>query len=445
MKKKFLSVLMAGSLLGTMVLGTMGCGNNDTIETGSTTNETEVSEKAENNEQTVLRFAWWGGEERHNATLEAIARYEEIHPDIKIEAEYSGYDGYQQKLITQLSGDTAADIVQVDWIWLPDLADLFTDMNQFSDIDMSVFDQDFLNMSNIDGKLLGLPTGINTNALMYNKEFADKFDLDMSKQWTWDDVLEYGKKIHEEDENSYLINASSGLAMNMLYWYMEQETGKYWINENYELAYTKEDWTKAFTMYKEWLDAGVIEPMEVSSVYESKPYENPSWTDGNTGTLVNWISDISGMSVNGTLDIHIAPLPVNEEAIGTGIILKPSQIYSIPESSEHKQEAAEFLNWMLTDTEAAEILKDTRGVPAASNARDVLVEKGLLSQEKVDAINRSIELGALDYPNISLGDADSVGIEALQSIGYGIATPEEAAENIMEQMDIVISGLKEKQ
>lgn len=449
MKKKMLSTLLATVLLGMTVL--TGCGEKDT-ETNVNTAASEAggnsaSENVEstgngNDEQTVLRFAWWGGEERHAATLEAIEKYEELHPEIKIEAEYSGYDGYQQKLITQLAGNTAADIVQVDWIWLPDMAYLFTDLNQFSEINTADFDKDFLDMSNRDGKLVGLPTGINTNAWMYNKEFTDQFNLDMTKQWTWDDVLEYGRQIHEEDPDSYLINASSGLAMNMLCWYLEQKTGEYWINENYELAYTQLEWEEAFNMYQKWIEAGVIEPLEVSSVYESRPYENPSWTEGNAGTLVNWISDISGMSVNGTLDIHIANLPTIAEAEGTGIILKPSQIYSVPEACEHKEEAAAFLNWLLTDPEAAVILRDTRGVPAAASARDVLAEKGLLSQEKVDAINHSIEVGALDYPNISLGEADVVGVEALQSIGYGVATPEQAADKLVEQLEIIISNLK---
>ena len=66
----------------------------------------------------VLRFLWWGSESRHKATLDAIKLFEEKNPGIKIKAEYGGTDGYFQKLSTQLTGNTAPDIMQVDYIWL---------------------------------------------------------------------------------------------------------------------------------------------------------------------------------------------------------------------------------------------------------------------------------------------------------------------------------------
>ena len=40
---------------------------------------------------TVLRFAWWGGAARHEATLKAIALFEQQNPGLKIKAEYMGF------------------------------------------------------------------------------------------------------------------------------------------------------------------------------------------------------------------------------------------------------------------------------------------------------------------------------------------------------------------
>ena len=45
----------------------------------------------------LLRFSWWGGDERNEATLKVIEAYEKEHPNVTIEAEYSGDDGYQAK------------------------------------------------------------------------------------------------------------------------------------------------------------------------------------------------------------------------------------------------------------------------------------------------------------------------------------------------------------
>ena len=42
---------------------------------------------------TTIRFSWWGGDVRHQATLAAIDRFEQLNPDVTIEAEYQGFDG----------------------------------------------------------------------------------------------------------------------------------------------------------------------------------------------------------------------------------------------------------------------------------------------------------------------------------------------------------------
>ena len=86
--------------------------------------------------EVVLRFSWWGGDTRHKATLDAIKLFEEKNPGIKIKAEYSGWDGHFEKLSTQITGNTAPDIMQTDWNWLYIFSkngDGFYDLNELKD------------------------------------------------------------------------------------------------------------------------------------------------------------------------------------------------------------------------------------------------------------------------------------------------------------------------
>ena len=203
MKKKVIAMMTAVSIMAGMLTG---CGS----ETGSANDATVAQTKEEGSistentgdgDKVVLRFSWWGGEERHQATLAAIEKYESLNPNVTIEAEYSGFDGYMQKVITQLAGNTAADVVQINWVDMPALADqnLLADLRDMPEIELDAFDESAISPVRFDDKVLGLLTGISTNTLLYNKEFTDKFGLDMTQQWTWDEFLEYGKKIHEEN------------------------------------------------------------------------------------------------------------------------------------------------------------------------------------------------------------------------------------------------------
>jgi hypothetical protein len=89
----------------------------------------------------------------------------ELNPHVKIEGEYQGYDGYQQKIMTQIAGNSAPDIMQLDYPWLPDLAaqgDNFVDLSQESAVDLSQFPQTVLEEYNsVNSKIVALPMGTN--------------------------------------------------------------------------------------------------------------------------------------------------------------------------------------------------------------------------------------------------------------------------------------------
>ena len=59
------------------------------------------------------------------------------NPNVTIEAEYGGFDGYQQKISTQLAGQTAPDIIQLNANWMPDYAnkgDFFIHLQDYPDL-----------------------------------------------------------------------------------------------------------------------------------------------------------------------------------------------------------------------------------------------------------------------------------------------------------------------
>jgi oligogalacturonide transport system substrate-binding protein len=113
---------------------------------------------AQTNSRT-LRFSWWGGSGRHEATLKALRLFEEKNPGIKIKAEYMGFNGYLERLTTQIAGRSEPDVMQINWAWLA----MFSKRgNGFQDLNpligakgLSPFEADDLAYGNVAGKLNG--------------------------------------------------------------------------------------------------------------------------------------------------------------------------------------------------------------------------------------------------------------------------------------------------
>lgn len=93
----------------------------------------------------TLRMNWWGGDSRHQATLEAIKAFEAKYPNIKVEAEYEAFTGHEEKVALALKSGSAADVIQLNMDWLFNYspnATMFVDMNTVSDIiDLTAYDQ----------------------------------------------------------------------------------------------------------------------------------------------------------------------------------------------------------------------------------------------------------------------------------------------------------------
>ena len=167
-----------------MTASLAGCGNSASEETtdgtqssqATATQEAAGTETAENHDPVTLRFMWWGGDERAQATLDVIDKFEQEYPWITIEAEYGSSDGYQEKLTAQLVSGTVADIFQMGTGWMPGYvesnAGYFADFKDFSCVfDLSTFEESILkNNGQFDGHQYGVPTGISGHALIYKQE-----------------------------------------------------------------------------------------------------------------------------------------------------------------------------------------------------------------------------------------------------------------------------------
>jgi oligogalacturonide transport system substrate-binding protein len=244
----------------------------------------------------TMRFVWWGSDVRHQVTLAAIDRYQELHPNITIEAEYQGYDGYLQKLLTQISGRTEPDIIQLDYVWFPDLAargDLFVNLAARKEIDVSPYEASFLSeYCSINGTLISLPMGSNGFGININKTFYTKHNIPLDTVWTWEKIIETGGRIHRANPNEYLFTADS---LKTFFWEacIYSKTGKYWTDDaTFAIQVSRQDLIDGFIIIKRLFESGAAQPLGEGLLFRSQMEQNPKWTNGEIGFILGWSGNI---------------------------------------------------------------------------------------------------------------------------------------------------------
>ena len=452
--------LLAMGLSVTMIAGMLtGCGSSST-ESGDSTASTsqtqsEVTEQntaseisqtaASDDEPITLRFAWWGGDERNAATLEVIEQFEALHPNVTIEAEYGGNDGYHDKLATQLASGTAADIVQVDPETFPQYVstgDYFVNYMDYSNMDLSTFDENYISLEingRYDGKQLGLPTGISGAGILVNQDLADEICIDFTQAYTWDDLLEMGRKVREYDDSMYLLCANKEYIVNLIVFnYGKQLCGSTLFDkETGELNITEEQMAELMQYVKKLYDEGVVAPASYQAAYGGDNLQSDAnWIAGKYVSALTYISTIDVMvAANDSANYSMSQLPMLSGCTEKGWASNTPQVMAVTKTCEHPEMAVEFMNYFFNNETALATLGATRSVPPTENARKICSENGKLSEVTMEGANIAAAAGGTPNDKISSSEeAKTILFDAVETVGYGATTPEEAASEIIDSL-----------
>ena len=410
----------------------------------ATTEEAETMPDLSGLGDVTLRFSWWGGDERNEATMQVIDQFEKLYPNITIEGEYGSSDGYHDKLATQLASGTAADIVQVDPETFPTFInvnpDYFLNLDDL-DIDMSDFSEDYIHKQingYYDGKQLGLPTGIAGGAILVNQDLADEIGVDLSKDnLTWEDWIEMGKKVHEYDDSMYLLCTNKEMIQQTIVnTYCKQLIGGT-IYQDGKLALTQDQLTEVLNYVKELYDSNTVAPASYQASYVGDDIQSDAnWIAGKYVAEICWISTVDVVvAANPTPNYTIGNLPVIADAKDGGWASNTPQVLAITSTCKYPEAAAAFLNYFFNNSEAQETLGATRSVPPTESARKIATENGKLTDIVSEAADKALEVNGTSNDGITGSEEfRTIMSDAVEQIGYGQGTPEDVAADTIDQL-----------
>lgn len=394
--------------------------------------------------QITLRFAWWGSDELNAIKADQIALFEKAHPNIKVAGEPSEYNGYYDKLATQVAGGGAPDALQITYDALP----LYTSKHAIYDlsdeIDQSAFPAGSLDAGIVDGSLYALPTGLGSRGIIINPAVFDAAGVAIpdDTSWTWDDYIKIAKEISEKSADG--IYGSSQIANDQSLMAFARQNGEDLYTAGGKNGVSKKTAETFFAFAKELQASGGSPDASTAAEDGTASLEQSLMGQGKIGMTfapLNFVGIYAGASGQ---DLRILNVP-GDSAGKVGLVLQPTVQYAVSAKSKHPKEAAMLIDFLLNSEQAGPLNKLTLGIPATP-AVLAAIEGDLSESEKAQVafINRLSEAGGvaqnpLVLPTSQLGP---ILTNLLDNVSFGKLSPAEAAKEYVSQVDVAITALQ---
>lgn len=435
--KKSISMLLAASMVGTMLAG---CGASAPSSSAAASSEASTSTAAAP-ESVTLKLATWDNTS-NNVVTDAVAAFEAANPNIKVEIIDIPSADYTTKLSVMLNGGSDVDAF---YIKDGDTAKSLVEKGQLADlssyittdgIDLAAYNGLAENFS-FDGKQYALPARTDFYVMYYNKDIFDAAGVAYpTNDWTWDEFEETAKKLTSGEGANKIYGAAFHTWQACIQNWGVQD-GKHTIMD-YDTGY---DFFKPYyEMALRMQDEGTVQDygaLKTGNIHYSGPF-----AQGTVGMMPmgTWFMSVMIQKVkDGESNVNwgIATLP-HAEGVEAGYTVGSMTPLAINAASD-KQDAAWELVKFITGEEGAASYAKNGAIPGRSNA-DAIAEIAEMEGMPADAAEAlTVKNISLDRPitdkvgevNQMLGEEPSLIMLGELSVDEGLAEMAERAAEIV--------------
>lgn len=438
---KLMSVIIIATMFITMCIEENGSkveyweGKDITVSTGNITgNNGTTSTEGNGNingnggtQETVKLVFWHTFQYAKEVEIinDAVKKFEETHPNIKIEIQQQTYEDAVEKYITASLGGEAPDVMRVPNDRLGDLAklDLITPLDQYISVDAI---EDYvpmaINAMKYKGKIYALPASYDSIALIYNKDMLASKGYDQPPQ-TLEELVEIAKALTYGDKYGFVMPIT-----NPYWWFPFQygfggeifdENAKPMIDSQASIDATNFlfDLERVHgVMPKGGVDKNLM--LALFTEQKAAMIATGPWN----------IGDIESADIN----YGIAPLPMNSDTQRYCAPLVGVKGYVVSKSSSHKHEAYEFIEFLTSHEITKEFALVSDTLPSI---KSVYQDAEIINDAVIQGFLAQAELG---QPAPSIPEMSKIWgplTDALQLAYSGDKTVEEALSDAQKEIE----------
>lgn len=226
-----------------------------------------------------------------------------------------------------------------------------------------------------EGSILGMPFWMSYGATIYNKDLFDKFGYPYPDNvLSWDDILDYTKKMTRDEGGIQYIGGTIWSSVNMF-----KQYGAPYVNSKNEPYLTSDAHAQVARLFEKFFD--------IPSYIKGNTYIHSSFFDkGNIAVYPGWISGMAtALAKPPAFQWDLTSFPVYKERPGMGAPVD-YLVLMISKTSKHKDAAFYVINELLKDEVQAKVnqvgswmtvLKDVQIKQSYANELNVFAGKNL--------------------------------------------------------------------
>lgn len=300
-----------------------------------------------------------------------VDQWNEENPDVQISyTDAGGGTDSSAKLVTASRAGNAPDIALVEYTTLPAMivADVPADITEYVDDVQDVFTEGTWAQTTFGGVVYGVPQDVGPMATVYR---ADRFEeLGVAVPTTWEEFRTAAQTVKAADPAS-VIAALPPTEFGFWAGVATEAGGEWWSSDG-------EEWTVGIADEPSLEVADFFEQLAAEGLVSTEPLLTPEYNAAlNAGTMLSWPSAVWAPSVIESVaedtagNWEMAPLPQWTPG-DAAVPYQGGSALVVTTSSDHPEEAAEFVKWLNASEAGNEILINTQALyPAATVGQEM--------------------------------------------------------------------------
>ncbi|WP_030156174.1 extracellular solute-binding protein [Glycomyces sp. NRRL B-16210] len=387
-----------------------------------------------------ISFEWWGDEARADITQQAVDLFQEKNEGIKVRTNFSDFPTYWESMTTRMAGRDLPDVLNMDYSRLLQFGSNGMLLPLEGLVDTSQFIEGFLDTGYVNDELVAVPIAGNTLGLIYRSDWYEAAGVELEPGYTWDDYHQAIASVTAElGSGSQWGGGDYAGQYHFMELWLRQQGGSFYTEDGTALNFDKSELTAWWSRNAGLHTDGAVPPIDVTTQWAP---ENGFVLD-QLGADLGWDNFLAWyaptVAENGG-SLALAAPPTDDPS-SIGLYLKPSMQLCISATTDHAEQSAQLIDFLLTDPEAIAILGTNRGIPATSVGREnVVVDE--ISQQVLD-YEASVEQYLTTPPPpppSATGAIEAKFGEIYEQVLYETMTPADAADTFFTEAETLLAA-----